>query len=206
MSRSTIEEQDSPATSPQLSKLYPIDRYQPAREEISHPVKGPIPLALPQLLDAERIHSRDVSTDKIVDTEEQAITRKGSLYKPASIDQWPGHLRFIDPGTSTPTIEQTSVTAHTAEHDEHHTKPRASIVKSTIRDLLSATKRRVSGKASQNKAAVEVEAPLVTVHDAKASIVDHGTIESSSLPQVQPMTTQEPVIGTNDGKSPSPTS
>lgn len=200
MSRSTIEEQDTPSTSPQFSKTYRIDRYHPGKEEILHPVKGPIPLALPQLLDAERGHSRNVSAAETSMKNDKTPDFDEHQSKPSHVEEWPGHLRFADPGTSQPTTEQVSVTAHTAEHDEHHTKPRASVVRSTIRDLLSATKRRVSGKSSQNKPVTD-EAQLVTVGDAEASIIDLDSVEASQLPELKPNIAQDNSILSGDGKS-----
>ncbi|KAK5085127.1 hypothetical protein LTR70_008081 [Exophiala xenobiotica] len=101
--------------------------------------------------------------------------------------EWPGQLRLRDVGVGTPTVQETPSVAQAAEHDEHHQKPRPSVIRTTIMDLLSATRRKVSGKGSQPQPPTNAKDKdaLVKESELRGSIADVENIDARHLPPLQ---------------------
>ena len=199
MSRSSQSEDEPEQRYPyaKFHNVTPVSR----SEHTTKPITPPIPLALPQLLDAEKREQLKL-VDRLVELspseEIEPMTATKIMHFPATTE-WPGHLRIVDVGQGHPTVRESSSFAEAAQADEHQIKQRPSIVKSTIRDLLSATKRRVSGKSarkdgSMKENAIGEQAYKPKFHEADSTQVD--TQESTE----QPVPKAETHIGSLDGK------
>ncbi|KAK5071780.1 hypothetical protein LTR51_006261 [Lithohypha guttulata] len=137
----------------------------PSRDERPKSATPPIALALPRLIEAERRQEQA----KLLNPEVEASTIDNdrvdlpleSARSFSTAIEWPGRLPMTDVGPSNPTVRQSVSYAEAAKHDEHHVKPRSSVVKTTIRDLLSATKRRVSGKSASTTKEDKVAQPII---------------------------------------------
>lgn len=159
----------------------------------------PIPLALPQLLEAEKRQGANNRPEQS-NLEERAQssiveTRAKELASP----EWPGQLKLRD-FTDTPTTQETPSNAEPADHDEHHTKPRPSLVKNTIRGLLNATKQRVSSKTIIPQPEKKSEDFAVQESELRQSIADLPSIDSQHLPELQAAPDQIGRILSTDGK------
>lgn len=163
MSRESLVESDPPKTSPCTAKFHPVP--PPSRDERPKSATPPIALALPRLIEAERRQEQA----KLLNPEVEASTIDNdrvdlpleSARSFSTAIEWPGRLPMTDVGPSNPTVRQSVSYAKAAKHDEHHVKPRSSVVKTTIRDLLSATKRRVSGKSASTTKEDKVAQPII---------------------------------------------
>lgn len=189
MSRRTISEQDTPKSSPNIARFHPVS---PERKSEEPPklATPPIPLALPQLLDAEKrqqqarlqeeatLAPKDDGTNTLPDLD--PVRRASSI-------ELPGCLSLKEVGAGTPTVQETPSFVQPAEYDEHHQKPRPSVVRTTIKDILSATKRRVSGKSTQalTPAIDKDDGALVRESELRGSILDLESMDARHLPPLQ---------------------
>lgn len=119
----------------------------------------------------------------------------------ASSGEWPSQLRLRDVGVGTPTVQETPSFAQAAERDEHQQKPRPSVVRTTIKDLLSATRRKVSGKSSQAQPPTDGKdkAALVRESELRGSIADLENIDAQHLPPLQATPDEVANIQSTDG-------
>ena len=123
-----------------------------------------------------------------------------SIPRPVS-GEWPGQLRLRDVGVGTPTVQETPSFAEAAERDEHHQKPRPSVIRTTIMDLLSATRRKVSGKGSQPQPPIngKDKDALVKESELRGSIADLENIDPRHLPPLQATPDKVANIQSTDG-------
>jgi len=169
--------------------------YQPSEkgssEAQSRTATPPIALALPQLLDAEKKQKEQEQTECLVQepqlSPQQEITQARdarNLGRPSASSGWPGRLHprnFSD----TPTTQESRSNASAAENDEHHFKSRPSVVRSTIKGLLTATRRRASSSKGTSQTDKNLEEPLVKESEIKQSVANLGAIDAQHLPQLQ---------------------
>ena len=221
MTRSEIPEADSGKSSPYTAKFHPVPATSASEPRIREPPEStappvpirpvpapPIPLALPQLLDAEKKEKQarlleeevlaPVTEENTPDLEEVASVPS----MPSPTTEWPGRLQVADVGASKPSTRQSTSFAEAAAQDEHYSKPRPSVVKTTIRDLLTATKRKVSGKSAKSKD--RDGEPLVQESEVRQSVDDLKEMDSKAaggrLPSLQATPDEVAKIASTDGK------
>lgn len=185
MSRAVISEEDN-VRSPHF-----VTRFHPVSPKAQSPVKSkpstpPIPLALPQLLDAEKQANQEAPVEPIKSVEQKVEpTPVSSPLKHArsTSSQWPEKLHLVS--SSTTTVQQSPSIAEPAVHDEHYQKPRRSVVKTKIRDLLTSTGRKVSGNTIASAKPTESDASSIQVSEMRGSVSDLDAIGPQHLPHLQ---------------------
>lgn len=204
MTRSSVSDDSYSYGSPQ-TKFHHVTPTSKA-EDLPKTATPPIPLALPQLLDAERRQQQKL-LDQVVElpkTEEVKSILELETTPKNTPTEWPGRLHLADVGSSVPTVRQSTSFAQAAVHDEHYAKPRPSVVKTTIRDLLSATRRRVSGKGTPKDASAVKEAlakSTVNESELRSSVAELDFQDfDKHLPHLQASPDEEVKIRSMDGK------
>lgn len=203
MSRSSFSEDTASQGSPyaKFHHVTPASR----SEEPEKAATPPIPLALPQLLDAEKKEQQKL-LDRVVElprTEEVKSILGLDTTPITTKSEWPGRLHLADVGSSAPTVRQSTSFAQAAGHDEHYARPRPSVVKTTIRDLLSATKRRVPGKGTFKDVSAREPAMKSEVEESeiRSSVADLEPQDvDKHLPHLQAPPEEEVKIRSMDGK------
>ncbi|KAK5953360.1 hypothetical protein OHC33_005304 [Knufia fluminis] len=203
MSRGTIAEHDTSKSSPHVAQFHSVPPEQ-TNEAPPKPATPPIPLALPQFVDAEKRQQEARLEEEAATGPTEEDSQPASDLEPfqqTTSTEWPGSLRLKEVGVGTPTVQETPSFAQAAEHDEHHQKPRPSVVRTTIKDLLSATRRRVSGKNAQvqSPAAGKDDSALVRESELRASIADLESIDAHHLPPLQVSPDEVAKIQSTDG-------
>lgn len=210
MSRSSIAESETLKTSPYVARFHPVPPSPPVGDERPKSAEPPIPLALPQIIDAERKQKQ--ARDALLDQEiEVPVTEEGKPdldldLTPAAtpVFEWPGRLKLNEVGSSMPTVRQSTSFAEAPGHDDRYTRPRPSVVKTTIRDLLTATKRRVSGKGTPANSAQRSQKLNVSESEISQSTSDLQEMDLKDidvhLPQVQATPDEVRQIHSIDGK------
>lgn len=186
--------------------------------ERSTPATPPISLALPQLLEAEKAHEQARLPENVTPPSKTEESQRPSVTDPepepepepdpdldlvsrASTADWLGQLGIKEVGVGTPTVQETPSFAQAAEKDEHYQKPRPSVIKTTIRDLLTATRRRVSGRNSQAQPPPDDRDNDLLVRESKlrGSIADLETVDAQHLPPLQATPDEVANILSSDG-------
>lgn len=204
MTRSSLSD-DTPSQGSPYAKFHHVTPASSKAEEPPKTAAPPIPLALPQLLDAEKREQQRL-LDQVIElpkTDEVRSVLELDTTPIAAKPEWPGRLHLADVGSSSPTVRESTSFAEAAVHDEHHSRPRPSVVRTTIRDLLSATRRRVSGKGTpkdtQNKD--PNEKPTVQESEIRGSVADLDLADLDiRLPYLQAPPGEEVKIRSMDGK------
>ena len=139
--------------------------------------------------------------EETVEKEEISSAPELESGTPFTSDPWPGHLRPKEVGVGTSTVQETPSAAQAAEHDEHYQKPRASLVRTTFKDLLSATRRKVSGRSSQAPPPNDTKDgnPVVKESEIRGSIADIRNLDHQHLPQLQAAPDETARIQSTDG-------
>ena len=203
MSRGTISKHDTPKTSPRVAHFHHVSPGQESKETMKSGTPL-IPLALPQLLDAEKKQRQARLQEQVLsvlnDEESKPEAELDSTQRAAS-SEWPGHLRLKEVGAGTPTVQETPSVAQAADHDEHHQKSRPSVVRATIKDLLVATRRRVSGKSTQvqTPAQDKDDGGHVRESELRGSITDLESMDAQHLSSLQPNADEVAQILSTDG-------
>lgn len=161
----------------------------------------PIPLALPQLLDAERKQKQERSLGMSQSPPPQEAPKRHVITDPVRRSNsagWPGRLHvrgFAD----TPTTQETPSNASAAEHDEYQSKPRPSAVKNTIRGLLTTARQRGSSSKGMPQVEEKPEELLVKESEIRSSVADIDAIDVHHLPALQASPDQITKISSTDG-------
>lgn len=167
----------------------------------SKPATPPIPLALPQLLDAKQQPKQEAPVESINLPEEKkdpTPVASPSTRRRSTSSQWPGKLQLVS--SSTTTVQQSSSNAEPATHDEHYQKPRRSVVKSKIKDLLVSTGRKVSGNSVALENPARPDASSVQASEIKESVSDLDPIDQKHLPHLQARPDELEQVSSTDGR------
>lgn len=210
MSRSSIAESDTPKSSLHTARFHPVPPPPPSVDERPRSAEPPIPLALPQIVDAERKQKQ--AREALLNQEiEVPVNEDGkpdldldSTPTATPAFEWLGRLKFNEVGSSMPTVRQSTSFAEASAHDEHYSRSRPSVVKTTIRDLLSATKRKVSGKGTPASKDDKSHKSTVSESEITQSVSDLQEMDLKDidihLPQLQATPEEVRRIHSTDGK------
>lgn len=186
MSRAAVSEEYIDKCSHLVTRFHPVSpkAQSPDRSKTTTP---PIPLALPQLLDAEKHITQEThakpATSKDEDEENVTLHPAAQESARSASSQWPRKLQLVS--SSTTTVEQSSSTAEAADRDEHNRKQSRNVVKSKIKDLLTSTERKTSGNTIELDYPSKPDAFSVQVKEMRGSVSDLDVMDPQHLPHLQ---------------------
>lgn len=202
MSRAAISEEDSIKYPHLVAQFHPVSPKPraPPKSEVDAP---PIPLALPLLLEAERKSQQDQDRGSESPSEKEDNTLFSAPLKQArtSSPQWPGKLHLVSSSTTT-TQQSSSVAEAAADRDEHSQRPRRSMVKTKIKDLLTSTGRKISGGMHPLEGSIKTDSSSVHVREMGSGTEGVDFIDGKKVPQLQAAPSELKKLYTTDGRRP----